>query len=208
MSTPVSELQKINPSSIVELFQLELNTAIHGSNTKYYFHNGTNNNENSNVIFDNIEYTKMPIEADGFEFNGKQLPRPRLTISNILGTFTTILLTLPQGLEGAKVTRIRTLERYIDNTNFTGGQILLENGSNLLLEDGNAIDMESGLNPFGKPDPTATFPNEIYYIDRKVTENRDIIQFELTASFDLDGVRLPKRQVLPADFPGVGTFFS
>ena len=208
MSTPVSELQKINPSSIVELFQLELDTAIHGSNTKYYFHNGTNNNENSNVIFDNIEYTKMPIEADGFEFNGKQLPRPRLTISNILGTFTTILLTLPQGLEGAKVTRIRTLERYIDNTNFTGGQILLENGSNLLLEDGSAIDMESGLNPFGTPDPTATFPNEIYYIDRKVTENRDIIQFELTASFDLDGVRLPKRQVLPADFPGVGTFFS
>ena len=208
MATPVSELQKINPSSIVELFQLELITAIHGSNTKYYFHNGTNNNENSNVIFDNIEYTKMPIEADGFEFNGKQLPRPRLTISNILGTFTTILLTLPQGLEGAKVTRIRTLERYIDNTNFTGGQILLENGSNLLLEDGSAIDMESGLNPFGTPDPTATFPNEIYYIDRKVTENRDIIQFELTASFDLDGVRLPKRQVLPADFPGVGTFFS
>ena len=208
MSTPVSELQKINPSSIVELFQLELNTNIHGSNTKYYFHNGTNNNENSNIIFDNIEYTKMPIEADGFQFNGKQLPRPRLTISNILGTFTTILLTLPQGLEGAKVTRIRTLERYIDNTNFTGGQILLENGSNLLLEDGSAINMESGLNPFGTPDPTATFPNEIYYIDRKVTENRDIIQFELTASFDLDGVRLPKRQVLPADFPGVGTFFS
>ena len=208
MSTPVSELQKINPSSIVELFQLELNTAIHGSNTKYYFHNGTYNIQKSNVIFDNIEYTKMPIEADGFEFNGKQLPRPRLTISNILGTFTTILLTLPQGLEGAKVTRIRTLERYIDNTNFTGGQILLENGSNLLLEDGSAIDMESGLNPFGTPDPTATFPNEIYYIDRKVTENRDIIQFELTASFDLDGVRLPKRQVLPADFPGVGTFFS
>ena len=208
MSTPVSELQKINPSSIVELFQLELDTAIHGSNTKYYFHNGTNNNENSNVIFDNIEYTKMPIEADGFEFNGKQLPRPRLTISNILGTFTTILLTLPQGLEGAKVTRIRTLERYIDNTNFTGGQILLENGSNILLENGSAIEMESGLNPFGTPDPTATFPNEIYYIDRKVTENRDIIQFQLTASFDLDGVRLPKRQVLPADFPGVGTFFS
>ena len=207
MATPVSELQKINPSSIVELFQLELNTAIHGSNTKYYFHNGTNS-QNNNIIFNNIEYTRMPIEADGFEFNGKQLPRPRLTISNILGTFTTILLTLPQGLEGAKVTRIRTLERYIDNTNFIGGQILLENGSNILLENGSAIDMESGLNPFGTPDPTATFPNEVYYIDRKVTENRDIIQFELTASFDLDGVRLPKRQVLPADFPGVGTFFS
>ena len=48
MTTPVSELQKINPSSIVELFQLELITAIHGSNTKYYFHNGTNTNGNNN----------------------------------------------------------------------------------------------------------------------------------------------------------------
>lgn len=208
MATPVSELQKINPSNIVELFQLQLDTTIHGVNTTYYFHNGVNENNNSNLIFNNVEYTRMPIEATGFEFNGKQLPRPRITISNILGTFTTILLTLPQGLEGAKVTRIRTLQRYIDNTNFIGGEILLENGSNLLLENGSAIDMESGINPFGTPDPTATFPNEVYYIDRKVTETRDIIQFELAASFDLQGVRLPKRQVLPADFPGVGTFFS
>jgi len=208
MATPVSELQKINPSNIVELFQLQLDTTIHDANTTYYFHNGVNENNNSNLIFNNVEYTRMPIEATGFEFNGKQLPRPRITISNILGTFTTILLTLPQGLEGAKVTRIRTLQRYIDNTNFIGGEILLENGSNLLLENGSAIDMESGINPFGTPDPTATFPDEIYYIDRKITETRDIIQFELAASFDLQGVRLPKRQVLPADFPGVGTFFS
>ena len=69
------------------------------------------------------------------------------------------------------------------------------------------IDMESGINPFGTPDPTATFATQIFFIDRKVTENRNIIQFELSASFDLNGVRLPKRQVLPADFPGVGTFF-
>ena len=208
MTTPVSELQKINPSNIVELFQLELITAIHGSNTKYYFHNGTNTNGNNNLIFNNIEYTKMPIEAEGFEFNGKQTPRPRLRISNILGTFTTILLTLPQGLEGAQVTRIRTLARYVDNANFTGGQILLENGSNLLLEDGFAIDMDQGINPFGTPDPTATFDEQIFIIDRKSTENRDIIEFELAATYDIAGVRLPKRQVLPADFPGIGTFFS
>ena len=208
MTTPVSELQKINPSNIVELFQLELITAIHGSNTKYYFHNGTNTNGNTNLIFNNIEYTKMPIEAEGFEFNGRQTPRPRLRISNILGTFTTILLTLPQGLEGAKVTRVRTLARYVDNANFTGGQILLENGSNLLLEDGFAIDMDQGVNPFGTPDPTATFDEQIFIIDRKSTENRDIIEFELAATYDIAGVRLPKRQVLPADFPGIGTFFS
>ena len=150
----------------------------------------------------------MPIEAEGFEYNGKQTPRPTLKISNILGTITTILLTLPQGLEGAKVTRIRTLLRYIDNTNFTGGELLLENGSNILLENGSAIDMESGINPFGTPDPTATFDQQIFFIDRKSAENRMEVVFELAASSDVHGVRLPKRQVLPDDFPGIGTFFS
>ena len=208
MATPVSELQKINPSNIVELFQLQLDTTIHGANTTYYFHNGVSENNNGNLIFDSVEYTRMPIEASGFEFNGKQLPRPRLRISNILGTFTTILLTLPQGLEGAKVTRIRTLERYIDHINFDIGDILLEDDSELLQENDSLVSQESSDNPHGTPDPTATFPNEVYFIDRKSTENRDIIEFELAASFDLQGVRLPKRQVLPADFPGVGTFFS
>ena len=208
MATPVSELQKINPSNIVELFQLQLDTTIHGADTTYYFHNGVSENNNGNLIFDSVEYTRMPIEAEGFEFNGKQLPRPTLKISNILGTFTTILLTLPQGLEGAKVTRIRTLERYIDHINFDIGDILLEDDSELLQENDSLVSQESSDNPHGTPDATATFPNEVYYIDRKVTETRDIIQFELAASFDLNGVRLPKRQVLPADFPGVGSFFS
>ena len=208
MTSPVSELQKINPSSIIELFQLELVTAIHGQNTKFYYHNGVNTNENSNVIFNNIEYIKMPIEATGFDFTSKQLPRPRLKISNILGTFTTLILTLPQGLEGAIVRRIRTLSRYIDNTNFLGGDILLENGSFLIQENGGLIDMESGVNPFGTPDPTATFDEQVFSIDRKIAENRNGIEFELGAGFDLDGVRLPKRQVLPDDFPGVGSFFA
>ena len=206
MAIPVSELQKPNVDNIIELFQLELNTTMHGISQTYYFHNGVSNND-VNLIFNNIEYARLPIEASGFEYNGKQLPRPTLRISNILGTITTILLTLPQGLEGAKVTRIRTLRQFIDNTNFTGGEILLEDGSNILQEDGTAINLESGINPFGTPDPTATFPDEVFFIDRKAAENRAVVEFELAASFDLQGVRLPKRQILPQDFPGIGSFF-
>ena len=37
-------------------------------------------------------------------------------------------------------------------------------------------------------------------------ENRDVISYEMCSAFDLAGVRLPKRQILPDDFPGVGTF--
>ena len=209
MAVPVSELQKRNPSNIVELFQLQLDTTIHGVNTTYYFHNGSGEDQNNMIIFNGIQYTRMPIEAAGFDYNGKQLPRPTIRISNILGTFTTLLATLPQGLEGAKVTRIRTLERYIDHSNFETGYILTEDSTvdAIVQEDGDVIKEESVDNPHGTPDPTATFPNEVFFIDRKSSENRNMVQFELAASFDLDGVRLPKRQVLPEDFPGIGTFF-
>jgi phage-related protein len=210
MAIPVSELQKRNPSNIIELFQLQLSTAIHGTNTTYYFHNGASEDGYRNIIFDNQEYTRMPIESDGYEYNGRQLPRPTLRVSNIAGTITTLLLTLPQGLEGAKVTRIRTLERYLDAANFDGGDILLENSSSNLIvqEDDSLINQEEGTNPHGTPDASAIFPSEVYFISRKVTENRALVEFELAASFDLDGVRIPKRQVLPADFPGIGSFYS
>ena len=67
--------------------------------------------------------------------------------------------------------------------------------------------MDQGINPFGTPDPTATFDEQIFLIDRKSSENRAVVEFELAASSDVHGVRLPKRQVLPDDFPGIGTFF-
>ena len=51
MAIPVSELQSINPGSVIELFVLELNTALHGSNTIYRFHNGANMNANGEVVW-------------------------------------------------------------------------------------------------------------------------------------------------------------
>jgi phage-related protein len=138
------------------------------------------------------DYQAIPIEADGFEWNGQgSLPRPTLRASNALGTLTALILTLPDGLEGAKVTRIRTLGRYLDDINLIGGDLLLEDGFTLLLEDGGEFRQESGS---AEPDPYAEFPREIYYVDRKSAETRDIIEFELASVFDLAGVRAPKRQ--------------
>jgi lambda family phage minor tail protein L len=170
-----AELQKVAPSAIIELFQLELNAAQHGVNETYYFHAGVNaTGSNGDIIWNSQIYLAFPIEADGFEYSGNgQLPRPKIRISNVLSTITALLLTLPDGLEGAKVTRIRTLARYIDGVNFSGG-----------------------TNPYGTPDPTAEFPREVYYVDRKVIETRDVVEFELASAFDLIGVRAPKRQCI------------
>jgi lambda family phage minor tail protein L len=174
MAVPFSDLQAVAPSAVIELFQLELNAAQHGVNETYYFHAGVNADDNSDIVWDGQEYIRYPIEAIDFAYNGTgQLPRPKMRVSNIFGTITAILLSLPDGLLGAKVTRIRTLARYIDAVNFPGG-----------------------VNPLGTPDPTAEFPREIYYVDRKASENRDVVEFELAAVFDLAGIRAPKRQCI------------
>ena len=60
------------------------------------------------------------------------------------------------------------------------------------------------VNPLGTPDPTAEYPREIFQIDRKATENREVVSFELAAPSDMAGVRAPKRQCTRAEFPSIG----
>ena len=189
-TTPVfSDLQSINPSAIIELFSLQLSTAIHGSNTVYRFHNGSSLNANGEIVWAGNSYSRFPVKAEGFAFQKGQLPRPKISISNATGFISTLLLSVNQisvgnDLTGATVARIRTLARFIDNQNF------------------------SNNNPFGTPDPNAEFPREIYTIDRKATENREVVEFELAAVFDLAGIRIPKRQCTRDLFPAIGTFIQ
>ena len=175
-------LQDADAKTIVELFDFELNTAQHGETTVYRFTN-TKNELGNDIVWQGNTYTAIPLQAEGYEANGQgTLPRPSISVSNLLGTFTSLIALLPDGLEGCKVTRTRTLSKYLDAVNFTGG-------SN------------------SDADSTSYFrPRDIYFIDRKSMENRDIISYEMCSAFDLDGVRLPKRQILPDHFPGVGTF--
>ncbi len=187
-SSTFSDTHSINPSAIIELFSLELSTAIHGTNTIYRFHNGSNLNANGKIVWDGQQYLRFPIKAEGFAFQRGQLPRPNISISNLssVPSISALLLTVNEttagnDLTGAVVTRIRTLAKFIDASNFADGR------------NSNA-------------DPSAEFPREIYYIDRKSAENRDIVSWELAAVFDLAGVRVPKRQCTRAEFPSIGTF--
>lgn len=241
------DLQSINPSAIIELYTLQLASALHydpweasksytvnnvvghsGSNQAinfrctvagqsgtsepsafesatigqtitdnqvtwtaqsveiYRFHSGSNLNANGKIVWDGNDYLRFPILASGFAFQGGQLPRPKISISNATGFMSAILLSVNQvtsgnDLTGAILTRIRTLAKFIDATNFANGQ-----------------------NP--DADPTAEFPREIYGIDRKSIETRELVEFELAAPTDLAGVRIPKRQCTRKDFPSIGTF--
>jgi len=185
-SSTFSDIQSINPSAVIELFTLQLDNLLHGATTIYYFHSGSSLNANNKIKWQNVDYLRFPIQASGFAFQKGQLPRPKLVVSNATGLISSILLSVNQvttgnDLTGAKVTRIRTLAKFIDAANFADGQ-----------------------NP--NADPTAEFPREIYSIDRKSAENREVVEFELAAPTDLAGIRIPKRQCTRKDFPGIGTF--
>ena len=156
--------------------------------TVYLFHSGNNLKDKNDLIWQANTYSKMPVSSDGYLYSGKgKLPRPTLTFSNMLGVITALMQLVNQttvfcDLQGAKITRRRTMGRFLDAVNFP-----------------------SSVNPYGTPDPSAELPREIYFIERKVTENRDNVQFELVSTFDLIGVGAPKKLVTRADFPLVGT---
>jgi len=185
----ITDLQKINPSAIIELLTITTDATLHGSAQTYRFHNGTSLNANGDIVWQGNSYIKMPIQAEGFAYQKGQVPRPTLTVSNALGTITAILLdvnkvTTGNDLTGAIVKRIRTSARYLDAVNFPGN-----------------------TNPFGTPDSTAE-DVETYTIDRKSAENREVVQFELAAAIDIAGVYAPKRQCTRAEFPSIGTFLT
>ena len=326
MANPISETQSINPGSLIELFELTTDAALHGSATTYRFHAGTNEINNGNIIWDGNTYIAIPLEADGFKYANGQLPRPTLTISNVTNVITAILLNVNQvtpgnDLTGAVVKRRTTLARFLDAANFApvattttttttiadpsdiesvtytvtvvqdsnganvfaingvqkpvitmkrgsiyifnqshssnvghplriksdaGGQQITTNtgtlgtdatvtyepvypnapndlryyctshgngmGNTITMNNPNTIQQTtsstttSQSNPYGTPDPTAEYPQEIYKIDRKSAENRAVVQFELAASFDLANIRIPLRVCTKELFPSIGTF--
>ena len=329
-----TDLQKINPTAIIELFELQLLEGINyptgnpqNIDTIYRFHAGSSLNANGEIVFGGNSYLRYPVEASGFKFQKGQLPRPKIVVSNKGSFMSTILLeinkfTTGNDLTGAKLTRIRTLARFIDAINFPAVQtvtgtttqtvadpsdvetvtytvtvvqdsnnvnvfaingtqkpvITMKRGSTYIFDQshssnvghplritsdasgaqtietagvlgtdatvtyqpvypsapndlryyctthgnamGNTITMNNPntvtqtvdvttttrTNPFGTPDPNAEFPREVYYVDRKSIENREIVEFELAAPTDLAGVRLPKRQCTRKLFPAIGTF--
>ncbi len=165
----MSEQVKFSPSALLELFVLD-GTAI-GLSTIYYFANGTNPLQQP-IVFNGITYTPFPIAMTDMSLDGKgSLPRPKITVSNING-FVSALLLQNQQLNGATFIRRRVWAKFIDSSNFPGG-----------------------LSPYS-PDPTAAYPDEPWIVNRKVTENPQIVQWELTSPIGLQNVRLPRRQIV------------
>lgn len=163
-----AEMQSLSPSALITLFEVDTRP-IDEEGGVLLFHAGTNEFMES-VWQQGNEYIPMPIEASGFDVNSKgTLTRPKIKVANVKGLFSAMVRDLDD-LVGAKLIRRRTFARFLDARNF---------------KDGNPT-----------ADPMQAFPDDLWYFDQKTTENRDYIEWELASAFDLQGVKLPARQII------------
>ncbi len=123
------------------------------------------------MVWQGLTYNPLPIIAEGFAVSAKgQAPRPKLRVANINGLFSAVVHE-SNDLVGCKVTRKRTLQKYLDAVNFVGG-----------------------VNPTANPDQH--FPDDLFFVEQKLSENRYVIEWELVSAFDLSDAQLPYRQVI------------
>jgi len=180
------EASKLEPSSIVDLFDIDLTDlasergiSIDESERIFRFHNQVKL-LTSNIIWQNRVYVPAPIEADGFSKTSEgSLPTPilRMTVSELGIPLLALLkekIRLFGDLVGCKLTRYRTFAAFLTISNF------------------NSNNTPNNL----RTDEYSEFPPEIWYFNRKTRENKSIIEYNLSSILDVEGIKLPKRQMI------------
>jgi len=124
------------------------------------------------VTWQGVEYQPLPAEFEGIELSSERLSRPKLRIAND-SLIISQILRKKNDLKDARISRVRTQLKFLDDVNFDGGE-----------------------NPFGAPDPSQEIVDS-FVISQKISENRLLVEFECTAPFDLSDYTIPARNVSP-----------
>ena len=220
MSNKISrDLSKLDPGAIIELFELDMSTGS-ADNTvdKVRWYSGSNE-VNQEIVWQGNIYSAYPVEASGFEMTAQgKIPRPKLLLANITSIITPLVVDYDD-LVGSKITRRKTFAKHLDSYCIIGGSTL---GGWCTSESGGAPYSQSrddclDANKNGSAgywykydasycssddgtwyenrleDDLAHFADEVWYVDRKVTEANTHVEFELTAAYDLQGIKIPSR---------------
>lgn len=163
-----SDVQTLDPGALLVFYELD-SGSLGGGMVRFHGMQGV-----GNMTWQGQLYSAWPIDAEGFDRTTQQQPVPRLRVGNIDGSISLLCITYDD-LVGAKLTRHRTFQKYLDAVNFPDG------------------------NPTA--DPTQEFPLDIWFIERKAAETREVVEFELASALDLNGVKLPRRQIIANHCP-------
>jgi len=119
-----SEIQKLDPSALIQLFQLDC-TSVGGP----VLHFSMSAEVDGPVVFGGTSYTAIDISFEGMETTGVgALPQPSLILANTDGLIQAAVNTYGD-LNGCELTRVRTFARFLDgapeadDTSFIGPDI-------------------------------------------------------------------------------------
>jgi len=183
------QLSSLQPDALIELFEIDFSNMQEnfeqlkdmyginvGADTVYRFCSSVNSN--NPIVWQGKSYQPMPIMAEGFESkNDGRFPRPKLVVANPDGIFSRIIYN-NNDFVGCKITRKRTYVRFLDDENFQNKNLNSE-----------------GKNPFGQSDRDSYLPDDVYYINRKMSEDKNGISFELSSPLELKNSWLPARKL-------------
>lgn len=133
---------------------------------KLYFHGYA---QVGAITWQGVQYLPWPIEAEGFELNPNQPPTPTISAGNIDGRMTALCLAY-NDLVGARLIRHKTLGKYLDAVNFPGGN--------------------------ATADPSQEVPPDMWFIERRASETKEVVQWELSSALDFNGRQLPGRPII------------
>jgi lambda family phage minor tail protein L len=165
------DLIDVEPTAILEFYQLYANTAERPDDC-FYFH-PCSLGLTQQIVLNGKSYLPVAVEVEDFETNiFNRIVRPRIRVGN-QGLVISDILLKNNDFKYAKIVRKKIFIKYVDDVNFDGG-----------------------VNPFGIADPNAEISSETFVISQKLQENKNFVEFELTAPFDLENFNIPGRLVL------------
>lgn len=170
------EIISLSPSTLVEMFVIDSrdidNNRLPISEQLIHIHNYVSP-ELTPIYFDGQMYAAVPCEWKGGELkgDGTQQPRPRFNITNHKG-YASRIIRQANGMVGAKITRRRTFAKFLDEQTWP-----------------------TQAPRWNTPDVNDFLAEDIFYVNKKVSETKDIVAFELVTALDLENVQLPRRKM-------------
>ncbi|WP_109396587.1 phage minor tail protein L [Photorhabdus namnaonensis] len=170
-----ADVQKLEPGNTIRLYEVD-GTAFGADILR--FHNETipytsaelktDKPPKKSLWWQGKEYGPWPVNIEGLDMSSDgQSARPKLAVANIDGLITALCLRFDDMVQ-AKVTIRDTFVHYLDATNFKDS------------------------NPTADPEQERV---QVFYIDRKESEDDEAVKFELASPADLQGLKIPTRQI-------------
>lgn len=211
-----AEIGKLEPSTQVNLYEIDLKNVYPMSSSismdgqplkngilKIYndfnlFNISTDSN--GRILWKNDYFYPFPIHAEGFDLTtlGTR-PTPKIFIANdstdqSYNSFYKYIRMQVQSfgdIVGSKFTRIKTFLKYLHPNNFSGNY-------NPYSIDPSIIEVE--------------LPKDVYYIDRKTSENSASLEYSLVSVLDIENLSLPNRTIFskrcPYSYRGEGCLYE